>query len=106
ILDGENKASKAAPAEDVADLTGFRVYRRCNLFGDQATRVPGEITQQRRRKQREQKKVNQRQPERGGSDQLTECRHGSYIPRREWYGAAAARIPCRFWSAAAKYAHR
>ena len=37
---------------------------------------------------------------------LTECRHGSYTPRRESYEAAAARSPCRSWSAAAKYARR
>ena len=74
--------------------------------GDQAARVPGEIAEQRRREQREQKEIDQRQTERRRSDQLTECRHGSCIPRREWCEATAARSLCRSWNAAVKYARR
>jgi len=33
-------------------------------------------------------------------------RHGSCNPHRGWYGVVAARIPCRSWNAAAKYARR
>lgn len=46
---------------------------------DQAARIPREIAEQRGGKQRKQQQVDQRQPERSGSDQLTECRHGSCI---------------------------
>jgi hypothetical protein len=37
---------------------------------------------------------------------LIGSRHGSYIPRREWYEATAAQNPCRSWSAAVKYARQ
>ena len=106
VLERENQSAQSAPPEDLADLAGFRVHRGSDLLGNQPARVPGEIAKQRRGEQRKQKQIYQRQPERRGSDQLTECRHGSCTPRRESYEAAAARSPCRSWSAAAKYARR
>src|SRR3954447_1991302 len=106
ILDRADKAAQSAPSEDIVDLAGFSVDRRGDLFRDQPARIPSEVAQQRGSKQRKQKQVGERQPERGSSDQLTECRHESYIPRRGWYGAAAARNPCRSSSVAWKCAHR
>ena len=106
VLERENQSAQSAPPEDLADLAGFRVHRRGDLLGDQPARVPGEIAEQRGGKQCKQKQICQRQPERRGSDQLTECRHGSCPPRRESCEATAARSLCRSWNAAAKYARR
>ena len=106
VLDGEDQPAQAAASKISLSLAGFRIDRRGDLFGDQAARIPGEIAQQRSGKQRKQKQIDQRQPKRRGPDQLTECRHGSCIQRREWCAAAVVRSPCRSWSAAAKYARR
>ena len=79
VLDRKDQAAQAAAVVDVADLAGFRIHRGRDLFGDQPARVPGEIAEQRGGEQRKQKQIDQRQPERRGSDQLTECRHESCI---------------------------
>ena len=78
-FDRDEQPVQSAAPEDIADLADFRVHRGGDLFGDQPAGIPGEIAEQRSGKQREQEQIGQRQPERRGADQLTECRHGSYI---------------------------
>src|SRR5262249_25006581 len=97
-LDRGDEATQTTAIVDSADLVDVAVRDGGDLLGDQTAGVPGKIAEQRRREQREQKQIDQRQTERRRSDQLTECRHESCTPRREWYGAAAARNPCRSWS--------
>src|SRR5438874_7463821 len=106
MLNGDIQAARVMRREDYTHLACCRFHGRGELFGDQPARIPGEIAQERRGKQRKQKQIRERQPKRRGSDQLTECRHGSYIPRRGWYGAAADQNLYRSWNATAKYARR
>jgi hypothetical protein len=76
-LDVEDQPVQTAAVVGVGDLADFRIDRGGDLLGDQAAGVPGEIADERGSKQRKQKQIKQRQPKRSGSDQFTECRHGS-----------------------------
>jgi adenylate cyclase len=96
VLDGEDEAAQSAAREDVADLAGFRVHRARDLFGDQTTRVPGKIPQQRCRKQRKQKQIDQRQAERRGAYELAECRH-NYLPNLSAAPAGAGHPSLRIY---------
>ena len=54
------KAVQAAARIKVGDLGDFGVHRGSDLLGDQPSRIPGEIAQQRSSKQRKQEQIDQR----------------------------------------------
>ena len=64
-----------------------------DLLGDQPARVPGEIAEQERRKQREHRQIDQRQLERRRAEKLAERRHAS--PMRRRHPAQRQRAPQR-----------
>ena len=106
VLHDQDELAQAADGVLLGQAGDLGVDRLGDLLGDEAAGIEREIGEQRRRVERKYHQIDQREPERGRADELTERRHGSCIRRRGSYAAAAGRSPCRSWSAGARYARR
>ena len=80
-VDDEDQPPDAALVVLLGQAGDFGVDRASNLLGDQTPRVPGEIAEQERRKQREHGEIDQRQLERGGVGELAERAQARPGPR-------------------------
>ncbi len=106
VLKRQDQLAQPADRVLLGQPGDFGVDRLGDLFGDEALGVEREIGEQGGGIEGENDEIDQRQPERRRADKLTERRHGSCIRRRAQYAAAAARSPCRSWSATGRYARR
>jgi len=74
-LDGKDDAANAALAILLGQALALGIDRLGDLLGDQTARVPGEIAEQERRKQRKHRQIDERQLECGRAEQLAQRRH-------------------------------
>ena len=106
VFQDQHEAAQSADRVLLGQHRDLGLDRRGDLLGDEAAGVEREIGEQRGRVENEYQQIDQRQPERGRADELTERRHGSCIRRRGSCAAAAAKSPCRSWNAGARCARR